>query len=261
MISVTTAQLNAWLAAFAWPLARILALFASAPIIGNPNLPVQVKIGLALLLTVLVAPLLPPPPDIDPASAAGLLILAQQMLIGLALGFAMQIVFHATEMAGEFIGLQMGLGFATLYDSSIPGFIPVLGQYMGVIVSLAFLAIDGHLLLLSGLVGSFDALPIAALSNGTGLRALVEWAGCIFSYALTLSLPLMAALLITNVALGVLTRAAPQLNIFAVGFPLTILMGMLVLVLALPYFTPVFERLFQDGFETLLKIAGALRVR
>jgi flagellar biosynthetic protein FliR len=261
MLSVTTAQLNAWLAAFAWPLARILALFASAPIIGNPGLPVQVKIGLAVLLTVLVAPLLPPPPDIDPASATGLLILAQQMLIGLALGFAMQIVFHATEMAGEFIGLQMGLGFATLYDASIPGFIPVLGQFMGVIVSLAFLAIDGHLLLLSGLVGSFDALPVAALSGATGLRALVEWAGCIFSYALTLSLPLMAALLITNMALGVLTRAAPQLNIFAVGFPLTIMMGMLVLALALPYFTPVFERLFHDGFETMLKIAGALRVK
>ena len=261
MISITTAQLDAWLAAFAWPLARILALFASAPIIGNPSLPTSVKIGLALLLTVLIAPLLPPPPDIDPASATGLLILAQQMLIGLAMGFAMQIVFHATEMAGEFIGLQMGLGFATLYDASIPGFIPVLGQYMGVIVSLAFLAIDGHLLLLSGLVGSFDALPIAALSAAPGLRSLVDWAGCIFTFSLTLSLPLLAALLITNLALGVLTRAAPQLNIFAVGFPLTILAGLLVLALSLPYFTPVFEQLFHEGLETMLRVAGALRLK
>jgi flagellar biosynthetic protein FliR len=261
MLSVTTAQLNAWLAAFAWPLARILALFASAPIIGNPSLPVQIKIGLALLITVLVAPLLPPPPNIDPASAEGLLILAQQMLIGLALGFAMQIVFHATEMAGEFIGLQMGLGFATLYDASIPGFIPVLGQFMGVIVSLVFLAINGHLLLLSGLIQSFDALPIAPQSAAPGLRALVEWAGCIFSYALTLSLPLMAALLITNLALGVLTRAAPQLNIFVVGFPITILMGFLVLALSFPYFRPAIEQLFNDGFETMLNVAGALRVK
>jgi flagellar biosynthetic protein FliR len=261
VISISTAQLNAWLAAFAWPLARVLALFASAPIIGNPSLPVQVKIGLALLLTILLAPLLPPPPDIDPASATGLLILAQQMLIGLAMGFAMQIVFHATEMAGEFIGLQMGLGFATLYDASIPGFIPVLGQYMGVIVSLVFLAIDGHLLLLSGLAGSFDVLPVAAVSAAPGLRSLVEWAGCIFAYSLTLSLPLMAALLITNLALGVLTRAAPQLNIFAVGFPLTILMGILVLALSLPYFTPVLDQLFRDGLETMLNAAGALRVK
>ncbi|MCX7142645.1 MAG: flagellar biosynthetic protein FliR [Proteobacteria bacterium] len=230
MISVTTAQLNAWLAAFAWPLARILALFASAPIIGNPSLPVQIKIGLAFLMTILVAPLLPPPPDIDPASAMGLLILAQQMLIGLAMGFAMQIVFQ-------------------------------LGQFMGVVASLTFLAIDGHLLLLSSIVGSFDALPIAAHSASSGLRSLVEWAGVIFSYALTLSLPLMAALLITNLALGVLTRAAPQLNIFAVGFPVTILMGFLVLVLSLPYFAPVLEQLFRDGFDTMFRLAGALRVK
>ncbi len=261
MLSVTTAQLNTWLAAFAWPLARILALFASAPIIGNPSLPVQIKIGLAMLITLLVAPLLPPPPDIDPASATGLLILAQQMLIGLAMGFAMQIVFHATEMAGEFIGLQMGLGFATLYDASIPGFIPVLGQFMGVIISLVFLAIDGHLLLLSGLIGSFDALPIAAQSATPGLRSLVDWAGCIFSYALALSLPLMAALLITNLALGVLTRAAPQLNIFAVGFPLTILMGFLILALSFPYFRPVIEQLLHDGFESMLKVAGSMRMQ
>jgi flagellar biosynthetic protein FliR len=259
MISVTTAQLNAWLAAFAWPLARILALIASAPVIGNPSVPASVKIGLGLLLTVLVAPLIPSPPGIDPASAAGLLILAQQVLIGLAMGFAMQVVFHAAEMAGELIGLQMGLGFATLYDASVPGFIPILGQYLGIVVSLAFLAINGHLLLLSALVESFQVLPFAPLAAPSGLRSLVEWGGNIFSYALSLSLPLLAALLITNVALGILTRAAPQLNIFVVGFPLTILMGMLVLFLVLPYFAPTLERLFMEGFTAVLRLAAALR--
>src|SRR5512133_1846957 len=144
MLSVTSAQLNVWLAAFAWPLARILALIASAPVIGNPSVPASVKIGLGLLLTVLVAPLVPSPPGIDPASATGMLILAQQILVGLAMGFAMQVVFWAAELAGEFIGLQMGLGFATLYDASVPGMIPVIGQFLGVIFSLAFLAVDGH---------------------------------------------------------------------------------------------------------------------
>ncbi len=259
MISVTTAQLNAWLAAFAWPLARILALIASAPVIGNPSLPTSVKIGLGLLLTVLVAPLLPAPPSLDPASATGLLILAQQVLIGLAMGFAMQVVFSAAEMAGELIGLQMGLGFATLYDASVPGFIPIIGQYLGIVVGLAFLAIDGHLLLLSALVESFQVLPLAPLSAPSGLRAVVEWGGSIFSYSLALSLPLLAALLITNLGLGVLTRAAPQLNIFAVGFPLTILMGMLVLALALPNFAPVLERQFMDGLAAMLRLAAALR--
>jgi flagellar biosynthetic protein FliR len=259
MISVTTAQLDAWLAAFAWPLARILALIASAPVIGNPSLPASVKIGLGLLLTVLVAPLLPPPPGLDPASATGLLILAQQVLIGLAMGFAMQVVFWAAEMAGELIGLQMGLGFATLYDASVPGFIPILGQYLGIVVSLAFLAIDGHLLLLSALVESFQVLPFAPLSAPSGLRALVAWGGSIFSYSVALSLPLLAALLITNLALGVLTRAAPQLNIFAVGFPLTILVGMLALALTMPYFAPSLERLFIEGLTAMLRLAATLR--
>jgi flagellar biosynthesis protein FliR len=259
MISVTTAQLHAWLAAFAWPLARILSLIASAPVIGNPSLPVSVKIGLGLLLTVLVAPLLPPPPTLDPASAAGLLILAQQVLIGLAMGFAMQVVFWAAEMAGELVGLQMGLGFATLYDASVPGFIPIIGQYLGIVVSLAFLAIDGHLLLLSALVESFQVLPFAPLSAPSGLRALVEWGGSIFSFSVALSLPLLAALLITNLALGVLTRAAPQLNIFAVGFPLTILIGMLALALVMPYLAPALQRLFMEGLAAMLGLSGALR--
>ena len=259
MLSVTSAQLNTWLAAFAWPLARILALIASAPVIGNPSLPVSVKIALGILVTILVAPLLPAPPGLDPASATGLLILAQQVLIGLAMGLAMHIVFHAAEMAGELIGLQMGLGFATLYDASLPGFIPVLGQYLGIVVSLAFLAVDGHLLMLSTLVESFQVLPIVPLSSPTGLRALAEWGGSLFSYSLALSLPLLAALLITNLALGVLTRAAPQLNIFAVGFPLTILAGLLALALALPYFAPLLERLFMDGLAAMLRIAAALR--
>jgi len=259
MISVTTAQLNAWLAAFAWPLARILALIASAPVIGNPNLPASVKIGLGLLLTILVAPMLPPPPALDPASATGLLILAQQVLIGLAMGFAMQVVFWAADLAGSVIGLQMGLGFATMYDASAAGSIPVIGQFLSIVVSLAFLAIDGHLLLLSALVESFRILPLAALTAPSGLRTLAEWGGGIFSFGLALSLPLLAALLITNIALAVLTRAAPQLNIFAVGFPMTILMGMVALYLVLPYLAPTLQRLLMDGLAAMPRTAAGLR--
>jgi len=259
MISVSTVQLNAWLAAFAWPLARILALIASAPVIGNPSFPARIKIGLGVLLTILVAPLVASPPGIDPSSATGLLVLAQQVLIGLALGFAMQVVFWAAEIAGELIGLQMGLGFATLYDASVPGFIPVLGQYLGIVVSLAFLAVDGHLLLISALVQSFEVLPLAPLSAAGGLRALVEWGGNIFSFGLALALPLLAALLTTNLALAVLTRAAPQLNIFVIGFPLTILIGLLGMVLVMPYFAPVIEHQFIEGLGAMQRIAAALR--
>ena len=259
MITVTAAQLNAWLAAFAWPFVRILSLIASAPVVGNPSLPASVKIGLALLLSILVVPLLPAPPDVSPASSMGMLILAQQILVGLAMGFAMQLVFHATEMAGEVIGLQMGLGFATLYDYSVPGQIPVIGQFMGIVMSLVFLGINGHLLLISALAESFQHLPVAPLSSRGGFQALADWGGNLFTYSLALSLPLLAALLITNIALGVLSRAAPQLNIFAVGFPATILIGMLMLVLALPYFAPSFVHLWEDGLAAVTQLAFALR--
>ena len=259
MISVSSAQLNAWLAAFAWPLARILALITSAPLIGNPSVPASVKIGLGLLLTVLVAPLLPAPPLLDPASATGLLILAQQVLIGLAMGFAMQVVFWAMDLAGSVIGLQMGLGFATLYDAAIAGHLPVIGQFLGVIVGLAFLAVDGHLLLIWALSESFHVLPLSAFSAPSGLTALAQWVGSIFSLGLAFSLPLLAALLVTNLALAVLTRAAPQLNIFAIGFPLTILIGLLGLALVLPYLAPVLVRQFTDALAATLRIAAALR--
>ncbi len=261
MISVTSAQLDAWLAAFVWPLARVLALISSAPVIGNPSVPLRIKIALGLLITFALAPLLPPTPGVGAASATGLLILAQQILIGLAMGLAMHIVFHAAEMAGEFIGLQMGLGFATLYDPSVPGMIPVLGQFMGIIISLAFLAVGGHVLLLSALVESFQVLPMAPISSPSGLLALVHWGGQIFSFALALALPLLAALLISNMALGVLTSVAPQLNIFAIGFPLLILIGFLVLSLVLPYFAPLFERMFMDGLGAMLRVAEALKLR
>jgi flagellar biosynthetic protein FliR len=259
MISVTSAQLYAFLAAFAWPASRILALIASAPVVGNADVPPTLKIALGLLITVLVAPLLPPPPQVSPASADGLLILAQQVLIGLAMGFTMQAVFHAAEMAGEFIGLQMGLGFATLYDASVPGMIPIVGQFLGVVVTLAFLAVDGHLLLVSTLVESFRILPLASLSAPAGMRDMAEWGGTIFSFGLALALPLLAALLITNIGLGVLTRAAPQLNIFVVGFPLTILVGFIGLTLVVPYFAPTLQQMFMEGLRQMLRIAAALR--
>ncbi|OGT70853.1 MAG: flagellar biosynthetic protein FliR [Gammaproteobacteria bacterium RIFCSPLOWO2_02_FULL_56_15] len=261
MISITTAELNALLAAFLWPLTRVLALIASAPVLGNPSVPLRVKIGLALVITLAVAPTLGPMPQVDPGSLAGLLILAQQVIIGLAMGFAMRIVFVAVEMAGELAGLQMGLGFATFFDPQNAGHVPVVGRFLGLIAILFFLAVNGHLQMVSLLSQSFSALPIGAEASATtGLRALVSWGGEIFVAGLLLSLPLLAALLITNLALGILTRAAPQLNIFAVGFPLTLAIGLLVMGLALPYFAPVLERMMQNGLQMMLQIAELSRI-
>ena len=257
MISITTAELYALLTSLLWPLSRILALVATAPILGNPSVPIRTKLGLAIMITLLVAPTLGELPQVNPGSEIGMLIIVQQVIIGTAIGFAMRIVFVAIEMAGEIIGLQMGLGFATIIDPQNAGQIPLIGRFLGLIASLAFLAIDGHLIMLALISQSFDTLPIST----TGVTepifgALADWGKTIFLSGLQLSLPVLAALLITNLTLGILSRAAPQLNIFAVGFPLTLAVGWFVLALALPYFTPILERLFQNGFNVMMEIAS-----
>lgn len=260
MISFTSAELQAWLAAFLWPLTRILAVIASAPVFGNPSVPARIKVGLAVGITLLVAPALGPLPQVEPGSGTGLMIVAQQLAIGLAMGLAMRIVFVAVEMAGEIIGLQMGLGFASFYDPQNAGHTPVIGKFLGLLTTVVFLAMNGHLLVLSALADSFRVLPIGGepLQVG-GWRMLAQWGGEIFLAGLLLALPLIAALLVTNLALGILTRAAPQLNIFAVGFPLTLALGFLALSLVLPFFAPALERLLQDGLRVMLQLAQQAR--
>lgn len=262
MISITTAELNTLLAAFLWPLSRILALVATAPLLGNPSVPVRVKLGLAVMITVLVMPLVEKSlPQIDPASGVGFAILLQQILIGIAMGLVMRIVFVAVEMAGELIGLQMGLGFAVFFDPQNSGQIDIVGRFLGVIASLAFLAIDGHLIMIALISQSFSTLPIGleGITNAT-FTTLANWGSEIFKSGLQLSLPVLTALLITNLALGVLTRVAPQLNIFAVGFPLTLSIGLLVMALSMPFYAPILEQLVQDGLNLMMGILNVSKI-
>lgn len=260
MISVTSAQIDAWLAYFLWPLVRILALVAADPVLGNSVVPVRVKIGVAVLLTLLVAPTLGAMPAVSPGSAAGLLIMMQQVVIGIAMGLAMRVVFIAVEMAGSMIGLQMGLGFATFFDPQNSTQVPVVAQFLGLFAILVFLAIDGHLMVIAALVDSFHALPIGAQSlSPEAWRNLAGWGAEIFRAGLLLSLPVIAALLIANLALGIMTRAAPQLNIFAVGFPITLMVGFVVLYVSVPFFAALLERLFQDGLSAMALLLRAAR--
>jgi flagellar biosynthetic protein FliR len=242
VISFTSAQLTAWLAAFIFPLARILALVASAPILGNKEVPPRIKVGLAFAITVVIAPTLNIPADLDPASAEGLLVLLQQIVAGLVMGFAIRIIFTSVEMAGDMAGMQMGLGFASFYDPQNATFTPVVAQFLGIIAALVFLAADGHLYMLAALSDSFRDFPIGAhIASAGAFRTLAEWGGSMFGNALQFALPLIGVLLITNLALGILTRSAPQLNIFAVGFPITIAVGFITLMLTIPYLAPLME--------------------
>lgn len=168
----------------------------------------------------------------------------------------MRIVFTAIEAAGEVIGLQMGLGFAQFYDPLSSAQVSGTGQFLGLLATLVFLSLDGHLLLITTLAQSFQQVPAAPAAGG---MLLAQWGGMVMQAAVLMSLPLIAALLITNAALAVLTRAAPQLNLFAIGFPITMLVGFVGLLVMLPHWVPTLERYFAAGFETALRFAGQAR--
>ncbi|NHZ44525.1 flagellar biosynthetic protein FliR [Massilia aquatica] len=255
MITITSIEMNAWIAGLLWPLTRILGLITAAPLFGNASVPTTVKVALGVLLASIIAPAIPALPAADPLSMAGLLILVQELLIGVAMGFAIRLVFAAIEMAGEICSLTMGLGFASFFDPLTKGRSSAVSQFLALIATMAFLAANAHLVLLEALAESFITMPISATPMSSSAEwEMAKWGGLIFSAGLHLSLPIVAALLITQVALGILTRAAPQLNIFGIGFPITLGVGMLVIVMVLPYLGNPFQVLFNQGIETARRV-------
>jgi flagellar biosynthetic protein FliR len=262
VISFTTNQLLAWIFGLIWPLTRILGLITAAPIFGNSGVPMLIKLTLGVTLAAIVAPIIPPVPIVDATSWAGLLILGQEMLIGAAMGFSMRLVFAAIEFAGEVASSTMGFSFASFFDPTSAGRTSAISQFMALVATMAFLALNAHLVLIEALVESFFTLPISTTPMSlTAPLEMVRWGGRIFSSGLQLSLPIVAALLIVNVALAILTRAAPQLNLFGIGFPITLGAGFLVISITLPYLGIPMQNLFNEGVEAGRRIprAGAER--
>lgn len=251
MLAVSAAQLDAWLAALMFPLARLLGLIASAPLLSNRAMPARIRLAIGLAAAMAVLPALPPMPDIPTDSWLALGVLVHQALIGIAIGFMMRLFFAAVDIAGEMIGLQMGLSFAVFFSPQTGGQTSVVAEFMGLLTLLIFLALDGHLMLINVVVMSFEWLPVGATTNDAGWLLIVRYASVMFASGVLLALPMIATLLITNIALGVLTRAAPQLNLFAVGFPVTLSVGFVVLLIGLSFFAPVAQRLFEIGFDAI----------
>jgi flagellar biosynthetic protein FliR len=248
MLQITSGQLEALIGMFAWPFVRVLALVAAAPVLGHRAVPARVKIGLALLITLLLVPALPPGPPLNDGGT--FLLLVQQLLVGIALALSMHVAFAAVALAGDMIGLQMGLSFATFVDPQHSGQTPMLGMFLGLLATLVFFAVDGHLMLIAALAESFTAAPVsAALPGGAGWAALIAWGGEIFRIGLHLALPVLTAMLAVNLALGVLMRAAPQLNLFAVGFPITLVVGFLMLALLIPYMGAPMQGVLLQGLQ------------
>jgi flagellar biosynthetic protein FliR len=217
-----------------WPVLRIGGFVLAAPLASENTIPKLVKIVFTLALALLLAPLAPVPAGLSIFSGVGALTAGRELLIGVAIGMVVQLVFEALTFGGQAIAMTMGLGFATLVDPQRGATVPVLGQFLMMFGMLVYLSINGHLLLLGALANSFQTLPIGAANiDRNFLVSVATWGARIFETGLAVALPAVIALVIVNMALGVVMRAAPQLNLFGIGFTITMACGLYVLLVGL----------------------------
>jgi len=254
----TADQITAFVGTLLWPLFRVAALLMVAPVFGAQVVPKRIRLALSLAVTLLLIPLLPAAPVVALFSANALFIVAQQILIGAMLGFALQLVVSAVITGGQIIAMQMGLGFSAMVDPQNGAQTPVVSQFYLIIVVLTYLSLGGHLVMFEVLVDSFQSVPVSAQGiSPDSFWKLANWGGLVFSGAVAMALPAIASLLMVNLAFGVMTRAAPQLNIFAIGFPLTMMLGYMVVLVTLPGIVPHANLMFNDTYHVLRDLFSA----
>jgi len=255
MLNLTEQELLTLLASFIWPFIRLSSIFISMPIFSVRVLPAKIRVAIGFLITLVIAPLLPAMPSIDLFSYQGLLVTIQQLVIGLSTGFVLQMVFAIMLVGGQAIAYSMGLGFASMVDPATGVQVPVIAQIFVVSSSLMFLSVNGHLLLIEMLVESFRTLPVGIIGFSLDdLWSIIIWSNQIFVAGVLLALPVMAALLFVNISFGVASRAAPQLQIFGVGFPITIMLGMVLIWISLANTLEVFSQALTEGFRLITQL-------
>jgi flagellar biosynthetic protein FliR len=259
-MTFTEATLSAWLGSFLWPLMRIASMIVAAPIFSARTVPVRFRVLLAIMITWIVMPVLPPAPVVETLGHEAFLMALQQVGIGLMMGFILQMVFAALIFGGQVLAYSMGLGFASMMDPQNGVQVPVISQYFVILATLTFLLLNGHLILIQLVVDSFQTLPVAVDGiTRNSLWELASWGSRIFAGGLLMALPAVAALLLVNLGMGIITRAAPQLNIFAVGFPMTLLMGFILMWLTVPNVLANFGELLNEGFQLVMRNLLILR--
>lgn len=259
MYEISDAQIAVFLQQYFLPFVRIGALLMTMPVIGTRIVTARVRIITAVLVTLIVVPLLPPIHAPASLSFELVLIIFQEILLGVAIGFAFQVVFQVFVLAGQFVAMKMGLGFASMNDPTNGVQTTVLSQFFLMLVTLMFVSVNGHLILIELLCRSFYTLPINDYTfSSNAAFNIANLGGWLFASALVFSLPVLTALLVVNITFGVMSRAAPQLNIFAVGFPFTLICGLLLVWLGLQTFTMYFDQVFNEGFEF---VNGILRLQ
>lgn len=250
MLTFSEAQFAAWVSPFLWPFLRVLAMFSAAPVLSSRAFPMRAKVGLSLLVAMAAQPAMPAVPTIglnDPGALAAVL---QQVGVGLAIGFAARLVFAGFELAGQIVGFQMGLGFAAFFDPASSAQSSAMGRFYGTLAALLLVVLDGHLMLIQALVHSFVAFPVGqGMTEALGRMRLHELGAELFASAFWISLPVVAMLMFANLALGIVSRVAPQMNIYAIGFPVTLVVGLAGVAVTLPMLEQPYVRLMEHMLD------------
>lgn len=256
----TDAQIGAWVGSFLWPLFRVASFFMVIPVIGTQLVPMRVRLGLAVMVTMIVAPVLGPMPQIDALSINAFIVILQQVFIGTLMGFMFVMLMQLFTVMGQMIAMQMGLGFASMVDPANGVNTAVLSQIFLVAITLMFLAMNGHLVMIEMIVESFRAWPVSSTVLGEGsidkamlweMLMRINW---LFAAALLLALPAITAVLIINLSFGVMTRAAPQMNVFTLGFPIAMIFGLFIIWVSTGELFSHFQRLSEQTFVFLREL-------
>lgn len=256
LLQLTDTQIQSWVASFMLPLFRVAAMLMAMPIIGTTLVSTRIRLYLAVAITVCIAPNLPPMPPVHALDLSGLLLIAEEIIIGTMLGFALQFLFQAFVVAGQIIATQMGMTFAAMVDPTNGTQSPVVGQFFTMLVTLLFLSMNGHHVVFEVLTDSFTTLPVGGTLLTSKLWQIVLRMGWVLGAGILLVLPAITALLVINVAFGVMTRAAPQLNIFSIGVPLTLVIGMVILWISMGDILNQYEPLATQSLQWLRTLGG-----
>jgi flagellar biosynthetic protein FliR len=257
LLQLTDGQIGTWVASFILPLFRVTAVLMTMPVFGTTLVPKRVRLYFALAITVVIVPGLPAMPEVHALDLSALLLIAEQIIIGALLGLSLQLFFQVFVIAGQIVAIQMGMAFASMMDPTNGVSVAVISQFFTMLVTLLFLSMNGHLVVFEVLTESFTTLPV-----GGGLLVNHFWElamrlGWVLGAALLLVLPAITALLVVNIAFGVMTRAAPQLNIFSIGFPLTLVLGMVILWISMADILNQYQPLASEALQWLRELARA----
>lgn len=249
-----------WIWSIMWALLRVSGFFVTVPFFGYRAIPTSIKIPIALTLAFAVGPLVTGIGPVRPESLwqiGGWAV--SELVVGSIIGFGFSALFIAVRMAGDLVGLQMGFAIVNVIDPNSTEQVSLIGEFKFIVATLILLVIDGHHLMIAALVDSYRLIPIGTAHFGdNAYNQIVRLTATVFVTAVKIGAPIMITLLLTDVALGIVARTVPQMNIFIVGFPLKIGIGFLILGLSLPVLAQLFERALTEIDVSTRSIVAAL---